>query len=290
MKLVIIGLGYSGQAIALAARDSGAMVTVTSRSLARRAPLLQVELVGFDAAQAAIAEATHLVMTAAPDEHGDPALALYRDLIAHAPHLAWLGYLSTTGVYGDRGGGMVDEATVPAPGSDRARRRVAAEQEWAAFAAHKAVDIFRLAGIYGPGRSMLDDLRAGEARNVVKEGHKFSRIHRDDIARGVVAAMRQDLAPGLRIFNFADDEPAASSDVVTYAAGLLGIKPPPPRGFAEAAPMMSDMARSFWAENRLISNEVTKKTLGINWLYPSYREGLAAILHDELTQNRADQQ
>ena len=139
--------------------------------------------------------------------------------------MRWIGYLSTTGVYGNRDGGWVDEDTVPAPQSARAERRVQAEAAWREFAGGKAVDIFRLAGIYGPGRSMFDDLRAGTARRVVKPGHLFGRIHRDDIAAGVVAAMRQNLSRGTRIFNFSDDVPAASADVVVEAARLLGVAP-----------------------------------------------------------------
>ncbi len=175
----------------------------------------------------------------------------------------------------------MDEDTAPAPASPRAQRRVSAEAAWTMLADRLAVDIFRLAGIYGPGRSMFDDLRAGTARHVVKPGHLFGRIHRDDIGRGVLAAMRQNPAPGRRIFNFADDEPAASADVVVAAAGLLGVPPPAAVAFADAAPAMSPMALSFWAENRRVANAETKARLGIEWAYPSYREGLRAILAEE---------
>lgn len=272
--LLIFGLGYSGRAIAKAAIAAGYTVTATTRGNA--APEPGVSLIPFDAAETAIAAATHIVATAAPDEHGDPALARYRETILAAPHLRWSGYLSTTGVYGDVQGGWVDEDTPPNPGSERSRRRVEAERAWAALGLPLA--IFRLAGIYGPGRSMFDDLRAGQGRHVVKPGHVFGRIHRDDIAQGVLAAMALG-ATG--IFNFADDEPAASADVVVEAARLLGVEPPPPVAYDEAVKTMSPMARSFWAENRKVSAAKTKAALNITWKYPDYRAGLAAILREE---------
>ena len=135
----------------------------------------------------------------------------------------------------------------------------------------------RLAGIYGPGRSALEEVLAGRARRIDKKGHRFSRIHVDDIAHGVVAAMRSAGRTGLRVLNFADDEPAPSAEVTEYAARLLGVEPPPLVPFEEAVQGMSDMARSFWAENRVVLNETTKRALGIAWLYPSYRDGLSAI-------------
>jgi nucleoside-diphosphate-sugar epimerase len=175
----------------------------------------------------------------------------------------------------------VDEDTPPAPISDRGRRRLAAERAWREAAEGRALDIFRIAGIYGPSRSALDDLRAGTARRVVKPGHAFARIHRDDIAAAVLAAMQQQPPPGVRILHLADNEPAESADVIEEAARLLGVDPPPPIPFAEAAPLMSPMARSFWAENRRVSSAKTKRMLGIGWRYPTYREGLRAILTEE---------
>ncbi|MDE8348407.1 MAG: SDR family NAD(P)-dependent oxidoreductase [Acidocella sp.] len=281
--LLIFGFGYSGHAIALAARNSGFRVTATSRRAAAQKPPDGIRIVGFDAAADAIGSATHILSTAAPDEHGDPVLAIYARQIAEAKNLAWIGYLSTTGVYGNRNGGWVDEDTPPAPQSPRAERRVAAEAAWSKFP-NRIIDIFRLAGIYGPGRSMFDDLRAGTARRVVKSGHLFGRIHRDDIAQGVLAAMQRTAAPGLNIFNFSDDEPAASAEVVVEAAVLLGVAPPSEVAFSDALPAMSPMACSFWAENRRVANQKTKAVLGINWLYPTFREGLRAILAEERRQ------
>jgi nucleoside-diphosphate-sugar epimerase len=237
-------------------------------------------MIAFEDAEEAILEASHILATAAPGERGDPVLQRYAAQIA-VSSVGWMGYLSTTGVYGNRDGGWVDEDSAPAPVSERAKRRVEAEGAWAEFEGQAAVDVFRLAGIYGPGRSMFDDLREGTARRVVKPGHLFGRIHRDDIGAGVVAAMRSAPKTGVRIFNFTDDEPAASADVVVEAARLLGVEAPAAVGFEEAKPKMSAMGLSFWAENRRVRNEKTKKALGIAWKYPTYREGLRGIIGEE---------
>ncbi len=288
-RLLIFGLGYSGAAIAHAAAAAGWDVVATSRDPAQVAPPPGTRLVVFDAAEDALAAATHLVATAPPvRDGGDPVLARYGDAIRAAP-ARWAGYLSTTGVYGDRGGGWVDEATPPAPGSDRSRRRLAAEETWRAACAGRALDLFRLAGIYGPDRSALDDVRAGSARRITRPGHLFGRIHRDDIAAAVLAAMGQDVQPGVRVLNLSDDEPAASADVVAEAARLLGVAPPPLVPYAEAEPTMSAMGRSFWAEDRRVRSEATQRTLGLHWRYPTYREGLAATLAEEVEQGSAQQ-
>lgn len=271
--LVIVGLGYTGRAVAKAALAAGLRVRATSRDPSRRA-MEGVEVVGFG--PAAFAGASHVLMTAAPGETGDPVLPA----MAAAIQGRWAGYLSTTGVYGDRGGAWVDEDTMPAPASPRTLRRVEAEAQWRALGGRMAVDIFRVAGIYGPGRSALDDVRSGQARRVVKPGHAFGRIHRDDIARAVLAGMAAS-APGVRVFNLADDVPAPSADVLAEAARLLAVAPPPEVAFEVAWAGMSPMARSFWAENRRVSCLRTKQVLGISWRYPSYREGLAGVLAEE---------
>lgn len=298
-RLLIFGLGYSGTAIARAALAAGWSVAATSRDPSHAAPP-GARLVAFDAAGDALAAATHLVSTAPPlgpplgppHEGEDPVLARYGDAIRAAP-ARWAGYLSTTGVYGDRGGGWVDEATPPAPGSDRSRRRLAAEEAWRA-ACHasgrgRALDLFRLAGIYGPGRSALDSVRAGTARRIARPGHLFGRIHRDDIAAAVLAAMEQALPPGVRVLNLSDDEPAANADVVAEAARLLGVPPPPLVPYAEAERTMGAMARSFWAEDRRVRSEATQRALGLRWRHPTYREGLAATLAEEVEQGGAQQ-
>jgi nucleoside-diphosphate-sugar epimerase len=175
----------------------------------------------------------------------------------------------------------VDEATEPAPQQPRSQRRLAAERQWQSLPC--AVDMFRVGGIYGPGRSALDEARAGTARRVLKPGHSFSRIHRDDIARAcLAAATRPD---GHRILHLVDDEPAPAADVAAEAARLLGQPPPPEIAFETAAARMSEMALSFWSENRRVANGRTKAALGLEWLYPTFREGLRAILAEERAQH-----
>jgi len=288
VHLIVFGLGYTGIAIARAAAAAGLGVTATSRDPQGAPHIDGVTVVDFAVAAAAIARSTHVVATAPPPGDGgesgggvDPVLHAHGAAIAQAPSLRWAGYLSTTGVYGDRAGGWVDEATPAAPGQERSRRRLAAEQAWGALADHVAVDIFRVAGIYGPGRSALDDVRAGRARRVLRPGHAFGRIHRDDIAAAVLAALGQDRAPGLRVLNLNDDEPAEPAAVIEEAARLLGVAPPPAVPFAEAYERMSPMARSFWQESRRVSSAATQAALGLRWRYPSYREGLRAILAEE---------
>jgi nucleoside-diphosphate-sugar epimerase len=282
-RLVVFGLGYCGAAVAYAATAAGLIV----RGITRQTDTT--------AAHAALAWATHVVSTVPPvdaegdDGHHDPVQSRYHADLTQAPALCWVGYLSTTGVYGDRGGAWVDEATTPTPQSPRAVRRVAAEAEWSRLADRCAVDLFRLGGIYGPGRSAFDDLRAGRARRIIKPGHAFGRIHRDDVVRAVLAAIRQPRPGGIRILHLVDDEPAESAAVTQEAARLLGIPPPPDIPYATALPTMAPMARSFWAENRKVSSRATQAALGIAWRHPNYREGLRAILAEEHVQRLAQQ-
>lgn len=273
--LVLFGPGYCGGAITAAARAQGIAVTVVARAA--------------DAAavSAALAGASHVLSTVPPDAAGDPVLQRYADALRAAPRLRWVGYLSSTGVYGDRGGGWVDEATPPAPTQPRSRQRLVAEQAWAALADHSACDLFRLAGIYGPGRSAFDALRAGTAQRILKPGHAFSRIHRDDVVQAVLAALRRPRGPGVRVLHLADDEPAESAAVTEEAARLLGLPPPPAIAFADAA--MSPMARSFWAEDRKVACQATKVALGIAWRYPTYRHGLRGILREEAAEDGTQQ-
>jgi nucleoside-diphosphate-sugar epimerase len=279
VQILVFGLGYTGTAIAKACVAAGLAAIGTVRDAGRSADggIVRID---FSDADDAIASATHLLSTVPPDASGDPVLVHHRDAIASA-RPQWIGYLSTTGVYGDRNGGWIDEDTAPSPMSDRSRRRIAAEEEWRRFADRCAVDIFRLGGIYGPGRSAFDDLRAGKARRVIKPGHTFGRIHRDDIVCAVLAAMRQERTAGARILNLVDDEPAESADVVAEAARLLGVALPPAVPFDEAVTTMSPMARSFWAENRKVSSQRTQQMLGLRWRYPSYRDGLRSVLKSE---------
>ena len=285
--LIIAGLGYAGRAVAEAAAAAGWRVVGTSRQPeAVRAPP-GVEVIGFDAAGPAFAAASHWLITTPPDEAGDPVLSRHASALTSGKQ-RWIGYLSTTGVYGDRAGGTVDEATPPAPGQPRSQRRLAAEEAWrAARPADAALDICRVGGIYGPGRAPFAELRAGVARRVVKPGHSFSRIHRDDIAHAIMAAISNTPEPGCRVLNFVDDEPADSAAVMAEAARLLGMAAPPAIPFEEARASMSPMALSFWSENRRVANAATKAALGIEWRYPSYREGLAASLAEERSQGLA---
>jgi nucleoside-diphosphate-sugar epimerase len=228
--------------------------------------------------EAALAKATHVLISAPPGADGDPVLAHYRAALAASPALTWIGYLSTVGVYGEHHGGWVDETTPTAPVSARSKNRRAAEQAWKACSAEtgKRVVIFRLAGIYGPGRSAIDSVRQGRARRIIKPGQRFNRIHVTDIANAVMASM--DGRGGATILNVTDDLPAPPQDVIAYAAELLGLPPPPAVPFDEAD--LSPMARSFYGENKQVRNDLMKRDLGLELTYPTYREGLAALLRD----------
>lgn len=282
--LLVFGLGYTGAAIAAGAAAKGLRVFATSRTPADKNPPEGVTLVAFEAADSAIAAATHVLETAAPDEHGDPALARYAAALAAAPALQWAGLLSTTGVYGDRNGAWVDEDTPPAPTGPRGAKRLEAEQQWSAAFARCAVDLFRVAGIYGPGRSPFAEIRSGRGRRVDKPGHRFGRIHREDIAQAVLAAIGQDRGPGTRVLNLNDDLPVESAEATAEAARLIGLPAPPLVPFEQAVRDMSPMGRSFWAENRQVSGRRTQAMLGITWRYPTYRDGLRAILEQELAE------
>lgn len=249
-----------------------------------------IVLVPFAAPADALATATHLLATAAPDESGDPVLAKHADLIVRAPSLCWIGYLSTTGVYGDRGGAWVDERTDPAPTKPQSLRRREAERAWENVASRRgvALDLIRLAGIYGPGRSALDDVRSGRARRILKPDHVFGRIHVQDIAALVLAAAARP-GSGVRVLHGTDDTPAASAEVIAEAARLLGLPPPPELPFDEAVRTMSPMAQGFWSENRRVANRLTKEATSWSPRFPSYREGLAAILAEERGEGAREQ-
>jgi nucleoside-diphosphate-sugar epimerase len=228
---------------------------------------------------AAMAGATHVLVSVPPDAWGDPVLDCYGDEIAALPGLAWLGYLSATGVYGDRAGGWVDEGSELRPSGERGRRRVMAEAGWRdLWRRHGApVHIFRLAAIYGPGRSPFDALRAGTARRIDKPGQVFSRVHVADLARVLCASMSQP-RPGA-VYNVCDDDPAPPEAVVAHVAALLGVAPPPLVPLAEA--QLSALALSFYDDNKRVANALIKHELGVVLRYPNYRAGLAAILAAE---------
>lgn len=274
--VLIFGLGYTGGALAATLAARGIAVSGTYRRAPPEGLPAGVQRVAFADAAPLIARASHVVSTIPPQQGEDPVLAAFGAALAAGP-ARWLGYYSTTGVYGDRGGAWVDETSAPAPNSERARNRARAEQRWAEIAGSRALDIFRIAGIYGPGRSALDDVRAGQARIIDRPGHVFGRIHRDDIA-GMTEAAMATAEGGIRILHLCDSEPAEPARVITYAAGLLGMPAPPPVPYETAQAGMSEMARSFWAESRRVSNARTLAALGYVLRYPTYREGLEGIL------------
>lgn len=294
--LLIFGVGYSASAIGRRLRERGWRIIGSVREAGKASGLAAEgwEPLVFDGVRvtpeirAALDEATHVLGSIPPDEAGDPVLRRLSPELARAPRLRWIGYLSTVGVYGDHGGNWVDEDTPPAPASWRSRLRLQAEQGWTdlALGAGKRLDIFRLAGIYGPGRSALDRLASGLERRVTRPGQVFNRIHVDDLATVVSAAAAQAGADGqtgapsspagaVTLYNVADDEPASAEDVVCYAARLLGLAPPPPVPVDSAG--LSPLARSFYLENKRVLNAKLKERLGVDLRYPTYREGLAAI-------------
>ncbi|MEQ8966225.1 MAG: SDR family oxidoreductase [Azospirillaceae bacterium] len=284
-RLFCFGLGFSALTLARRCLAEGWAVAGTTRTAEKRDRLAAEGIEAFlfdrdrplDDPHAALAGTTHLLASVPPDAAGDPVLDHHRaDLAALDGRVAWAGYLSTTGVYGDRDGGAVDETGALEPATERGRRRAAAEEGWLALwrEAGLPVHLFRLAGIYGPGRNALETVRQGRARRIVKPGQVFSRIHVDDIATILEASMDRP-APG-RAYNCCDDEAAPPQDVIAHACRLLGVEPPPEIPFEAAE--LSPMARSFYAESKRVVNDRIKAELGVRLAYPTYREGLAVLL------------
>jgi nucleoside-diphosphate-sugar epimerase len=285
--LACLGLGYSAAHYVATFGKPFDRVIGTSRGPRDddEPPDPRVEMIAFDGITASPELAAHveesdaLLVSAPPGESGDPVLAGLADAIARGRARS-IVYLSTIGVYGDSGGGWVDEASAPKPLSPRSVARLAAEEAWRRFGSEngKAVAILRLAGIYGPGRNALVALAEGTARRIVKPGQVFNRIHVTDIAQAIDACFAQGAAG---VFNLADDEPAPPQDAIAFAAELLGKQPPPEIPFDEARAAMSAMAQSFYAENRRVRNAKLKQTLGVRLAYPTYREGLRALFGGE---------
>ncbi|MEP6837644.1 MAG: SDR family oxidoreductase [Bradyrhizobium sp.] len=282
MNLLVFGLGYSALHISQRLQVSGAGVTATVRTRAKAEGLapagITARVFSPDHIDEAIADdiaASHAILVSIPPGESDPVLESFADRIAAAPNLRWIGYLSTVGVYGDHGGGWVDETTPLGAGKQRSQNRVTAEQDWLAFGTANtiAVQIFRLSGIYGPGRNQLAQLAAGTARRIVKPGQVFNRIHVADIAAVIEASLARPRPGG--IYNVTDNEAAPPQDVVAFAAKLCGVAPPPEIPF-EAA-QLSPMARSFYSESRRIRNALIREELGVTLQYPTYREGLTAL-------------
>lgn len=281
-NLFVFGLGYSALHLVRSRRASFGRVAGTVRSEAKAARLGEerIEALVFGperadpAIPAALEGADVLLVSVPPNEGGDPVLAAFGETIA-ATEPRWIGYLSTVGAYGDHGGGWVDEATPPKPVSRRSRERVAAEEAWAALGrrAGLPVHVFRLAGIYGPGRNAFVNLATGRAKRLVKPGQVFNRIHVEDIARTLLASMARPRAGA--VYNVADDEPAPPQDVVAFAADLAGREPPPEVPFETAD--LTPMARSFYGENKRVSNRLIRDELGVRLAYPTYREALRAL-------------
>jgi hypothetical protein len=282
-RLFCFGLGFSAETLARRLAAKGWSIAGTARDPANIERLRDqgYEICRFAGESgnaglaAGLAGTTHLLHSIPPGNEGDPVLRHYRAEIVGLPSLEWIGYLSTVGVYGNQEGAAVDETTAPRPPNERTKARVVAESGWLAFGegSGQPVQVFRLAGIYGPGRSALDKLRAGTARRIVKPGQVFNRIHVEDIASVLEASITRPRAGA--IYNVADDEPAPPEDVITYGAELLGVEPPPEVAFEEAE--LSLMARSFYGDSRRISNALIKSELGVRLAFPNYREGLKAL-------------
>ena len=275
--LLSLGHGYSAQALAALLLPLGWRVIGTTRSVARADTLrgAGVEpLIWPGDLRGALAQATHILASAAPDAAGDPFLAAVGEAIGRSG-AAWVGYLSTTGVYGDQQGGWVDEATPLTPSSARGEYRVRAEGQWRATGL--PVHIFRLAGIYGPGRGPFEKVRDGTARRIIKPGQVFSRIHVEDIAQVLLASINRP-NPGAA-YNVCDDDPAPPQDVLSYAAQLLGLPEPPAVDYATAD--LTPMARSFYAESKRVRNDRIKDELGVRLTFADYRQGLRGLLQTD---------
>lgn len=275
--LLSLGHGYTSSALAARLVPLGWTVIGTCRDPARadilRAAGVEPLLLPADLS-AALARASHVLAAAAPDAEGDPFLRMAGAAL-RAAHPRWVGYLSTTAVYGDHQGAWVDELTPINPQSLRARQRVQAEEAW--LATGLPVHIFRLAGIYGPGRGPFEKVRDGSARRIIKPGQVFSRIHVADIAETLLASIRRP-NPGT-IYNVCDDDPAPAEDVLSHAAHLLGLPEPPAIPYDEAE--MTPLARSFYAESKRVRNDRIKAELGVTLRYPDYRAGLADLLKSQ---------
>ncbi len=292
-KLFCFGFGYTAKAFAACLAGEGWRIIGTTRSqekadAMRASGVAPVVWRGDALDKGALEDVTAILISTPPSEAGCPALLSAQDAIAaKRDNLKWIGYLSTNGVYGDHGGAWVNEASALNGQSARARQRIAGEEAWEEFCRrHKLpLTIFRLPGIYGPGRSVLDTVRAGMAKRINKQGQVFNRMHIDDIAANLASSLASSLAASLctpadhGVYNFADDEPAPPQDVVAYACQLLGAEPPPLIAIEDAA--LSDMAMSFYTDNKRVSNQRMKSALGMVLKYPTYREGLSAILKEE---------
>jgi nucleoside-diphosphate-sugar epimerase len=278
MNLFVFGLGYTAQALIRSRSWSRVAGTVRESAKAERLRADGIVAVSFDDVSAVaqeIRQANAILVSTPPAEGADPAYARYAEIIASAPNGAWLGYLSTTGVYGDQAGGWVDETVPPEPRSARSSRRVEAERTWFELGTRSGLNvaIFRLSGIYGPGRNAFVSLARGTAQRIIKPGQVSNRIHVEDIAEALAASINQPRAGA--VYNVSDNEPAPPQDIIAFAAMLAGISVPPDVPFEQAE--LSPMSQSFYAENKRISNRLMTEELGVDLRYPTYREGLQAL-------------
>jgi nucleoside-diphosphate-sugar epimerase len=276
--LLSFGHGYSAQALERLLLPQGWRIIGTTRSEAKAEAMRTrgIEALIWPGADVtdALNAASHLLMSASPDDGSDPVLAALQDQItARADQFEWAGYLSTTGVYGDHGGDWVDETAPLTPATRRGQARVVAEAAWQAIPA-LPLHIFRLAGIYGPGRGPFAKVRNGTARRIIKDGQVFSRTHVDDIAQVLAASITRPNPSA--IYNVCDDDPAPPQDVIAYAAQLLGLPVPEAVPFEDAE--LTPMARSFYAESKKVRNDRIKDDLGVKLLFPDYRSGLQSLL------------
>lgn len=283
MNLFCFGIGHAAETLVRLHGERFRSVAGTVRTLAKanRLRTLGINAIVYSGGaagplvSAALEDAEALLVSAPPDEAGDPMLRQLGPELAAARNLGIVIYLSTVGVYGDHGGSWVDETTPVAPLGERGRRRVAAEEAWTAFGRERgiAVQLHRLAGIYGPRSNAIDDLRAGTARRIVKPGQVFNRIHVEDVAGAALAGLKRRDTTGP--FNVCDDEPSPPQDVIIHAARLIGRPPPPETPFERAE--LSEMGRSFYAESKRCRNDRLKSALHYRLRYPTYRDGLRAI-------------
>lgn len=294
-KLFCFGYGYTADALVRSLRQTGGWdIAATTRDSAKRDVMIEhgIETHLFSYIQAindplsVLRGVTHVLISTPPDDQGDPTYRLHGEDLLEIPGIEWVGYLSATNVYGDRGGEWVDETSVVSPNNKRGSRRARAEQQWLNLyqAAGLPVHVFRLAGIYGPGRSSLESVRAGSARRINKPGHAFSRIYVDDIVQVLRASMAR-LEPG-EIYNVADDYPAPSHEVIAYTCELLGKPIPPLLDYASAD--LAPITMSFYSDNKRVRNDKIKDALGVRLLYPTFREGLLACRAAEEQGSRDD--
>ena len=286
LKLLCFGFGYTARALAVDLQRAGWGVVGTCREaeeIKGQGTHEGVSVHEFNRhhplPRDVFAHVTHVLVSVPPDEDGDSVIDMHKKDLVTMAGLQWVGYLSTTGVYGDRDGNWVDEESPLRPSGDRGRRRVVAEDDWCALwkCLGVPIHIFRLAGIYGPGRSVLDTVRSGKAKKILKPGQVFSRIHVADIVRVLRASMARP-RPGA-IYNVCDDEPAPSQDVMDYACSLLETEPPPAVSLEKAT--LSEIARSFYDDNKRVCNRRIKEELSVALEFPDYRKGLDSLLRGE---------